>query len=233
MARVALRISGEGLAEAIADALSRLDAIAVDPGDRVCVIELDGGGAPVAADTVMLRRLLDALAGLRIPVIAVVTGDAYGAIALVMAACDIVVMDERATLSVEPLAADQLVLAERLGRLLPERVVRRLVLTGESLGAGEAARLGGVIHAVRADTVAEAADRLADTLAAKSPTAMRLLKEAMTLTLALPSAEGLAIEALYTQMSAATPDGREAVRAFLEKRRPVWSAPVAATGDQP
>ena len=69
-----------------------------------------------------------------------------------------------------------------------------------------------------------AALSLAADVAKKSPSAVRLMKEAINLTEDMPVTEGYRVEQLFTTLASSMPDSKEAALAFLEKRDPVWTS---------
>jgi enoyl-CoA hydratase/carnithine racemase len=64
---------------------------------------------------------------------------------------------------------------------------------------------------------------LASTIAAKSPIALRLIKEAIKASAETPLAEGLRLETSLISLAFASDDRREGVRAFLDKRKPAFT----------
>jgi enoyl-CoA hydratase len=90
------------------------------------------------------------------------------------------------------------------------------------INADEAWRIGLVEEVVAPDRLMARARELAAAIAAKSPVALQLIKEAIQASLELPLAEGLRLEAALFGVAFASDDRREGVRAFLEKRRPVF-----------
>ena len=111
---------------------------------------------------------------------------------------------------------------QRGPRLLGRAVALKLMLTGASLDAEEALRLGLVNSIVKPEELLKEALALADKIAQQAPLAIRACLSAVTRGLDLPLAEGLALEAeLFSQLFA-TEDVREGTRAFLEKRAPVF-----------
>ena len=111
--------------------------------------------------------------------------------------------------------------------LLPARLGRQkaleLMLTGRIATAEEAERLGLVTNVVAADELGAATDRLAAAIAAHSGPVVRLTKRAAAAGEAQPFAGALEeAERLYLDELTATEDMHEGIRAFLEKRRPVW-----------
>ena len=110
-----------------------------------------------------------------------------------------------------------------LRRQVGEKIARDLLLTGRILGAEEAHRIGLVTEILPADRLLERAREIAETLIANSPESIRLTKGLLR-----RCAEGeidREIELAVAENAAirATPDFREGLTAFLEKRPPKWS----------
>jgi enoyl-CoA hydratase len=75
---------------------------------------------------------------------------------------------------------------------------------------------------VASDKLAESADKLAGVLAQKAPLGLRLGKAALNEVEFMPVDEGYAREQQYSTRLMTTEDAREATRAVVEKRRPVF-----------
>jgi enoyl-CoA hydratase len=98
-----------------------------------------------------------------------------------------------------------------------------LILTGRQLGAEEARAAGLVARVVpAADLLAEAL-RVADTIAAGPPLAVREAKRMVRTAFEVPLTEGIRRErdAFFALFD--TDDQHEGMRAFIEKRTPVWT----------
>jgi enoyl-CoA hydratase/carnithine racemase len=108
-------------------------------------------------------------------------------------------------------------------RNVPRKKATELLLLGEQISAQEAERIGIVNRVVPAEEFEGAVRDWADKLAAKSPVMMRLGKDALyrQQDMALEDA----LEFLHAQLTLAfaTDDIQEGVKAFFEKREPVWS----------
>jgi len=111
-----------------------------------------------------------------------------------------------------------------LRRRVGETVARDLILTGRIFPAPEAQRLGLVNEVVAADALMGRARMLAETLLANSPASLRASKKLLVESEepAIDREISLAIEANAAVRS--TPDFKEGVTAFFEKRKPRWSA---------
>jgi enoyl-CoA hydratase/carnithine racemase len=108
-------------------------------------------------------------------------------------------------------------------RNVPRKKTTELLLLGEQIPAEEAERIGIVNRVVPAGEFDEAVSAWAEKLAAKSPVIMRLGKDAMFRQQDMAFLE--ALDYLRAQLSIAfsTDDIHEGVKAFFEKRDPVWS----------
>jgi cyclohexa-1,5-dienecarbonyl-CoA hydratase len=111
--------------------------------------------------------------------------------------------------------------------LLPFRIgpglALDLALTGRTLTAEEAERIGLVTRRVSSEGLDEAVREIAERIAAKSAPVVRLTKKAVRAGRDLPFAQALAeTERIYKEELLPLEDVEEGAAAFLEKRRPVW-----------
>ena len=162
------------------------------------------------------REALEAVYDCAVPVIAAVNGPALGAGLAYAAVCDLIVAADHATFGTTEINVGLLGASAHLNLLLGRPFVRELFLTGVPAPAAELHRLGAVNRVV---PIAE----LAASLAAKSPLALRLAKQALNETEFLPLKEAYRTEQGYTRRLLQHPDSQEARRAFAEKRDPVWT----------
>jgi 2-(1,2-epoxy-1,2-dihydrophenyl)acetyl-CoA isomerase len=111
--------------------------------------------------------------------------------------------------------------------LLPRRVglanAQRLCLTAEPVGAAEALRLGLVTEVVPANQLAARARAVAASIAAQPPQAVRLARGLLERGASASFAAATQDEALAQGVLGETADHQEAVRAFAEKRAPVFT----------
>jgi enoyl-CoA hydratase len=112
---------------------------------------------------------------------------------------------------------------QRLPRLVGRGRALELLLSGESISAAEAHRIG-LVNAVvpQADLLAYSQAWLAKVLA-NAPLALALVMETVDAGLDAGLEAGLGFEAASFGCAAATEDRREGTRAFLEKRRPAFA----------
>jgi enoyl-CoA hydratase len=155
---------------------------------RASAARPDSGEEREAAVTVMQHALREFL----YPTIAVVDGAAVGAGCVLATLCDIRVASTRAWFSIPEIDVTRVGGPHHVRRLLPEGVMRRLYFAAERLPAERAYQLGFVQELVEPSEVWPAAERLARTIAAKSPVGLRLGKKAVN------EAEYLAIWEGYT-----------------------------------
>jgi enoyl-CoA hydratase/carnithine racemase len=108
-------------------------------------------------------------------------------------------------------------------RNVGRKKTNELLLLGDQISAVEAERIGIVNRVVPAAEFEDAVRDWARRLAAKSPVLMRLGKDAMYRQQDMAFAD--ALEFLHAQLTLAfsTDDVREGVKAFFEKRDPVWT----------
>jgi enoyl-CoA hydratase len=112
---------------------------------------------------------------------------------------------------------------QRLPRLVGRGAALRLLLTGELIGAAEAFRLGLVDQVVAPDALIETATNLLRAMLANAPLALAGCIEALDRGAELSIDEGCAIESDQFGLLSSTSDMREGMRAFLEKRSPVFT----------
>jgi cyclohexa-1,5-dienecarbonyl-CoA hydratase len=214
-----------------------LIALAADPGVRVLLLAAEGRHFSAGADVgehlpPEFRELIpEFLATIRnvaefpAPVIAAVRGRCLGGGFELAQAADILVAGQGASfgqpeimLGVAPPAA-----CAFLPGLCPPGLAAELVLTGDAIDARRAYEAGIVGHVVEDDHVEEAARALAARMARHSRAALRLTKRALRHGLAAQRSEALRTAgAIYTNELMETKDAVEGLRAFLDKRKPVW-----------
>jgi enoyl-CoA hydratase/carnithine racemase len=160
------------------------------------------------------------------PIIAAVNGAAYGGGMEIALAADIVIVDEKAKMALSEPRVGGIALGggiQRLVRKVPAAAAMGLLLTGRTIGAEDALRIGIATEVAPEGTALAAARRWAEDILACSPLAIRETKR-----LALEALEGdlpRAIKAARNEVCTRVfdwEDTREGVRAFLEKRKPVW-----------
>jgi len=162
---------------------------------------------------------------LEIPVIARVNGLAVGGGFEMVLGCDIVVAAEEASFSLPEPRVGRLPLTGGmvlLPRLIPEKKAKGLLLTGRKLSATEAERIGLVTEVVAKDLLDDAVQRWVDDILACAPLCVRALKQSLDRTAHLSPHEAQALRLPAVTAALTSSDAEEGVRAYREKRAPVW-----------
>jgi len=156
------------------------------------------------------------------PVIGALNGPALGAGLAVAASCDILVCAETACLGLPEINVGLLGGGRHAMRLFGHSLTRRMMFTGYRVPGPELYRLGVVEACVPPEQLMETALGLAREIAAKSPIAIRLAKHALNTIEEMSLRDGYRFEQNMTHELGHTEDAREAMRAFAEKREPVF-----------
>jgi enoyl-CoA hydratase/carnithine racemase len=107
-------------------------------------------------------------------------------------------------------------------RLFSHSRVRTMALTGQRIFGPELYRTGVVESCVPVEELMDTAMDMARTLAAKSPIALRMAKGSLNAIEEMSLRDGYRFEQNLTGELGKTEDSREAMRAFLEKRDPLF-----------
>ncbi|QGM47242.1 enoyl-CoA hydratase-related protein [Methylocystis heyeri] len=178
------------------------------------------------ADAAELAKLMQQLDRLSKPTMAFIHGAAYGGGVGLVSCCDIAVATERASfrLSEARLGLIPSVIAPYVIRAIGQRAFRRYALTAERIAPQAACGLG-LVHEAIGETEAPALlDMIVDALLRGAPGAESEAKQLGFLCEGRAIDEGLAFEtAKRIAKRRATPEGREGLAAFLEKRPPRWA----------
>ena len=221
--------------------IDALDQLRASDDARVVIITGAGGKAFVAGadigefaertpleqrEAMQGRRVFDELAAFPLPTIAMINGFALGGGCELALACDMRVAARSARLG-QPEIRLGLIPGgggtQRLPRLVGTGTALRLILTGELIDAAEAHRIGLVDVLVDDAELNARTLEIARAMAAHSPVALRLAKNAVTASLETPLSAGLAQERELFITAFASDDRREGVSAFLEKRPPEFT----------
>jgi enoyl-CoA hydratase/carnithine racemase len=205
-----------GAAEEIALDESVTVVVVQGRGGQFCVGVDDGGAWQDQHDCVA------AIAGLTVPVVAAIGGDAVGEGAELALACDLQVASARAAVGFRrsAKAGCRAGATQRLPRAVGRLRALDLLLTGRRVSAAEGVRIGLLSHAVPAARLASAVRALVGSLRAKGPIATRLAKEAVLKGADLTLDQGIRLEQDLYVLLQTTADRREGIRAFLGKRPP-------------
>lgn len=183
-------------------------------------LEMDQAKAEARAPIV--RECFWAIYECPVPTIAAVNGPALGAGLLIASMCDLIIAADSAFFGLPEINVGSLGGARHVARLVPQHLVRRMMLTGGRVSAAELHRLGVIDQVVPKLLVEATARRRAEEIAAKSPVAVRLAKEVLNRIEFMDLRSGYELEQTYTARLMGFDDAKEAARAFLERRPPVF-----------
>ena len=171
-------------------------------------------------------RLFTQLRAFPAPTVAVVQGAALGGGMELALGCDLVLAGASARFGQPEIALGVFppIAAALLPTLLGSQRAARLILMGETITAEEAARLGLATFVVADDELPARLDQILSRFHTLSAVALGLAKRALLTGADLGVTRALEpIEGLYLTELMATADADEGLRAFMEKRPPVWS----------
>jgi len=176
------------------------------------------------ADAALLAEMLRTIYLCPQPVLAKVQGDCYAGGMGLVAACDIALAAEQVNfcLSEVRLGLIPATISPYVIKAMGENAARRYFLSAERFSAHEALRIG-FVHEVAAPDLDAKTDAIAQALAANSPNAVRQAKRLVREVGGMPIDAGLIAQTVEgIAQIRASEEGREGVRAFLEKRKPNW-----------
>jgi len=176
-------------------------------------------------DLVLGRRfeLWDRIRKISKPIIAAVSGYCLGGGNELAMNCDLIIASETATFGQPEVNVGIIPGAggtQRLPRVVGKYKAMEMILTGKSISADEAYRIGLVNHVVPPESLMEEAKKIATDIASKPPISIRSAKEAILRAQDTTLEVGLEFERKAFYMLFATEDGKEGMKAFLEKRKP-------------
>ncbi|MBO0729983.1 MAG: enoyl-CoA hydratase/isomerase family protein [Acidimicrobiaceae bacterium] len=156
------------------------------------------------------------------PVVAAINGAALGGGLAIAASCDILVSSELGNLGLPEIDVGLMGGQRHAMRLFSHSRLRTMALTGQRVFGPELYRIGVVEACVAPSELIEAALNIARSLASKSPVAMRIAKGSLNTIEEMSLRDGYRYEQGLTAELRKTEDSREAMRAFVEKRPPVF-----------
>jgi methylglutaconyl-CoA hydratase len=228
----------------IANLASSLKALDGDDAVRVLVLAGNGPAFCAGADLNWMKRMAGytyeqnladagALAGMLAtldrmakPTIARVHGAAFAGGVGLVAACDIAIGTPEAKfcLSEAKLGLSPATIGPYVVRAMGERMARRYFLTAEAFGAEEAHRIGLLSGLVAPGELDATIDRLADHLLAGGPAAMAKIKDLLRAVSSGPVDDAMVADtARRIAEIRVSPEGREGIASFLDKRKPSWT----------
>ncbi|MDZ7809521.1 MAG: enoyl-CoA hydratase [Arhodomonas sp.] len=212
-----------------------LEETATDESVRVVVIAAEGKAFSAGHDLAEVRsgeseddhhalfqacsEMMLAINRLPQPVIAQVQGVATGAGCQLVAACDLAIAGESARLATSGINLGLFcgTPSVAVSRNVSAKRAMEMLLTGEFIDAGTAAEIGLINRAVPDDELAAEVQRLASTIASKSPAALRLGKQLFyrQLGMVLPEAYAEASRTMARNMM--EPDAQNGIDRFLKR----------------
>lgn len=170
----------------------------------------------------IIRRCFENIRKCALPTIAAVNGPALGAGAVIASVCDIRIASENARFGLPEINVGRCGATAHMGRHLPQGVLRRMFFTGLPISVQEAERWGFVDKIVPLEKLMDEVMALAAVIAAKAPLGLRLGKQALNEVEFMVVEEGYQREQGFSTRLMGTEDAREATRAVVEKRAPVF-----------
>ena len=225
------------LSPSVLDALCQaLESLNADSNIRVMILTGDQRAFAAGADIQMMAPAspadmlrLNTLAywqriqAIEKPLIAAVSGFAFGGGCELAMACDLIVASETARFGQPEIKVGIMPGAggtQRLTKAIGPYRAMEMVLTGDPITAQEAFAYGLVNRVVPVERYLEEAKELARTIAARPPIAIRLAREALKYGVETTLRDGMMVERRNFVLLFDTQDQEEGMRAFLEKREP-------------
>jgi enoyl-CoA hydratase len=218
--------------------ISLFEALTLDANSTRCVVMTGAGDRAFCAGAdlkerkdmtdevwvhqhLIYERMIRAILGCPIPVIAAVNGAAYAGGCELALACDFIYASEHArfaltevTLGIMPGAGGTQTLARAVG----ERRAKEIILTGKPFTAHEANQWGLVNRVMPATEVVQEALSSAEVIARNAPISVRQAKRAIARGLNMSLLDGLVFETEAYYRTVPTEDRREGITSFNEKR---------------
>lgn len=174
-----------------------------------------------------LRTLIRAIEGFSAPIIALVEGSVWGGACELVFACDLIVATPGASFAATPAKLGVPYNASGLLTFLnvaPAHIARELLFTAKPMSAARLAQFGIINHLVEAAEIAAFTHELARTIAHNSPLVVSVMKEQLRILAGAQALSPQDFERLQglRRVVYRSRDYREGVRAFKEKRRPLY-----------
>jgi enoyl-CoA hydratase/carnithine racemase len=164
-----------------------------------------------------------AVAGIDRPVIASINGDALGEGLEIALSCDIRIASEKTRFALPQVTHGRIPVdggTQRLPRIIGRGKALELLLTGDIISAETALEIGLVSKIVPPEALEAETEKIAGTIAARGPIALRYLKEAVSQGMDMTLEQGLRLEADLYFLLHTTADRTEGITSFREKRPP-------------
>ena len=160
------------------------------------------------------------------PIIAAVNGFAIAGGMELVQACDIRIASPNAQFGLQeakwglfPLGGSTV----RLPRQIPYCQAMEIMMTGRLFSAEEALKIGFINRVVPQERLMAEAVDIARTIASNGPMSIKAIKRSVLRCMGVPITQGLSLEKIYGDQVFASEDAKEGPRAFIEKRKPIFS----------
>ncbi len=180
----------------------------------------------------MAPKMIEAFHGMfrllhrfEIPTVASVFGSCLGGGCELATFCDMVIAAESAKLGQPEIQVGVFppIAAHIFPRIIGRKAAMELILSGRVISAQEAYQLGLVNRVVKDDKLEEETEKFVGQFKSLSPIVIRKTKKAVVLGMMENFEDSLKIiEEVYLDELMKTEDAEEGLKAFLEKRKPVW-----------
>jgi enoyl-CoA hydratase len=224
------------------DLLAFFDEVNADPLSYRCIVVTGAGDKAFCAggdlkerqgmsdeqwqaQHLLFERMIRAFIGVPVPVIGAINGAAYAGGCELALCCDFLYAAETArfaltevTLGIMPGAGG----TQTLPRAVGARRAKEILLTGRPFTAQQAFEWGMVNRICKAETLLAEALETAATIAGNAPISTRQIKQSVNYGLNMDLASGMMFEIEAYNRMVPTDDRREGIRAFNEKRKPVF-----------
>jgi enoyl-CoA hydratase len=200
----------------------------IEDDDSVRLLRIAGAGANFCAgfDHDVDPRVVESLAILSKPTLGIIDGDALDEGLELAMALDIRIAGPKARFAITQLKRGTMPRfggTQRLPRLVGGSHALRMLLTGIAIGGEEAMRIGLVTYLARTRReLSKLSADVAQALLSRGPVAARLAKEAVLKGYDMTLEQGIRLEEDLYALLQTTADRAEGVRAFLERRKPLF-----------
>jgi enoyl-CoA hydratase/carnithine racemase len=184
--------------------------------------DADRGKAFFEHTFALCSRLMQSIVALPKPVIAEVDGIATAAGCQLVATCDLAIASDQSRLGVNGIDVGLFCAtpAVALTRNVSLKRAMEMLLTGELIDAATALELGLVNRVVQSKFLTDNVNQIAAAIAAKSPLAVKLGKQAVNRQVGMTLAEAYECTSRVMVENMLAADAEEGISAFLEKRQP-------------